>query len=379
MLSASARPLINHRGPEFAALLAGMTRALQDFLRTRGDVFLLTASGSGAMEAAVANTLSSGDKVVVFVNGAFGERFHQILRAYGVDARRVEVPWGRAVDPDVVRDDLARERGKDGSKAVFVTHNETSTGVLNPLKEIAAVVRESGKLLVVDSVSGAGAVDLDVDDWGIDVLVTAAQKAWGAPPGVSMITMSERAWKAFDRSNLPKAYFNLQTYKAQLEKGATPATPAVTVYIALQESLRLMAEEGLDSIVKRHRDLAFATRRGLQALNLAIFADEAFASPTCTAFRMPTRLDSRNLIRVLREEHDTIIAGGQGRLEGQIARVGHMGFVTIQDMLSFFSALELTLRGFNQPVEQGVAISAALRAYAEATQPPARTPVASRR
>jgi len=379
VLSASARPLINHRGPEFAALLAGMTRALQDFLRTREDVFLLTASGSGAMEAAVANTLSSGDKVVVFVNGAFGERFHQILRAYGVDARRVEVPWGRAVDPDVVRDDLARERGKDGSKAVFVTHNETSTGVLNPLKEIAAVVRESGKLLVVDSVSGAGAVDLDVDDWGIDVLVTAAQKAWGAPPGVSMITMSERAWKAFDRSNLPKAYFNLQTYKAQLEKGATPATPAVTVYIALQESLRLMAEEGLDSIVKRHRDLAFATRRGLQALNLAIFADEAFASPTCTAFRMPTRLDSRNLIRVLREEHDTIIAGGQGRLEGQIARVGHMGFVTIQDMLSFFSALELTLRGFNQPVEQGVAISAALRAYAEATQPPARTPVASRR
>ncbi|MDQ3400467.1 MAG: alanine--glyoxylate aminotransferase family protein [Chloroflexota bacterium] len=379
VLSASARPLINHRGPEFAALLAGMTRALQDFLRTRGDVFLLTASGSGAMEAAVANTLSSGDKVVVFVNGAFGERFHQILRAYGVDARRVEVPWGRAVDPDVVRDDLARERGKDGSKAVFVTHNETSTGVLNPLKEIAAVVRESGKLLVVDSVSGAGAVDLDVDDWGIDVLVTAAQKAWGAPPGVSMITMSERAWKAFDRSNLPKAYFNLQTYKAQLEKGATPATPAVTVYIALQESLRLMAEEGLDSIVKRHRDLAFATRRGLQALNLAIFADEAFASPTCTAFRMLTRLDSRNLIRVLREEHDTIIAGGQGRLEGQIARVGHMGFVTIQDMLSFFSALELTLRGFNQPVEQGVAISAALRAYAEATQPPARTPVASRR
>jgi len=379
VLSASARPLINHRGPEFAALLAGMTRALQDFLRTREDVFLLTASGSGAMEAAVANTLSSGDKVVVFVNGAFGERFHQILRAYGVDARRVEVPWGRAVDPDVVRDDLARERGKDGSKAVFVTHNETSTGVLNPLKEIAAVVRESGKLLVVDSVSGAGAVDLDVDDWGIDVLVTAAQKAWGAPPGVSMITMSERAWKAFDRSNLPKAYFNLQTYKAQLEKGATPATPAVTVYIALQESLRLMAEEGLDSIVKRHRDLAFATRRGLQALNLAIFADEAFASPTCTAFRMLTRLDSRNLIRVLREEHDTIIAGGQGRLEGQIARVGHMGFVTIQDMLSFFSALELTLRGFNQPVEQGVAISAALRAYAEATQPPARTPVASRR
>ena len=379
VLSASARPLINHRGPEFAALLAGMTRALQDFLRTQGDVFVLTSSGSGAMEAAVANTLSAGDRAVVFVNGAFGERFHQILRAYGVDARRVDVPWGRAVEPDLVRDELAKEKGRDGAKAVFVTHNETSTGVLNPLKEIAAVVRESGKLLVVDSVSGAGAVELEVDEWGIDVLVTAAQKAWGAPPGVSMITMSARAWKAFEKSNLPKAYFNLQTYKQQLEKGATPSTPAVTVYIALQESMRLMAEEGLESIVKRHRDLALATRRGVQALGLALFADETYASPTCTAFRMPTRLDSRNLIRVLREEHDTIIAGGQGRLEGQIARVGHMGFVTIQDMLCFFSALELALRGFNQPVEQGVAISAALRSYAEATQPAPRTPVGGRR
>lgn len=379
VLAASARPLINHRGPEFAALLAGLTRALQDFLRTQGDVFLLTASGSGAMEAAVANTLSTGDKVVVFVNGGFGERFHQIIRAYGVEARRVDVPWGRAVEPDLVRDELAKEKGKDGAKAVFVTHNETSTGVLNPLKEIAAVVRESGKLLIVDSVSGAGACELDIDEWGIDVLVSAAQKAWGAPPGVSMITMSEKAWKAFDRSNLPKAYFNLQTYKAHLEKGATPATPAVTLYIALQESLRLMAEEGLESIVKRHRDLAYATRRGVQALGLQVFGDEAYASPTCTAFRMPARLDSRNLIRVLRDEHDTIIAGGQGRLEGQIARVGHMGFVTIQDMLSFFSTLEQALRGFNQPVEQGVAISATLRAYAEVTQPPARTPVGSRR
>jgi aspartate aminotransferase-like enzyme len=194
-----------------------------------------------------------------------------------------------------------------------------------------------------------------------------------------MITMSEKAWKAFDRSNLPKAYFNLQTYKANLEKGATPATPAVTLFIALQESLRLMAEEGLESIVKRHKDLAYATRRGIQALGLQVFGDEAYASPTCTAFRMPTRLDSRNLIRVLRDEHDTIIAGGQGRLEGQIARVGHMGFVTIQDMLSFFSALEQALRGFNQPVEQGAAITATLRAYAEATQPAPRTPVASRR
>ena len=379
VLNASARPMINHRGPEFAALMAGMTRALQDFLRTEGDVLLLTASGSGAMEAAVANTLSAGDKAVVFVNGAFGERFVSILKSYRVEARRVDVPWGRALEPDLVRDELAREKGREGAKAVFVTHNETSTGVLNPLKEIAAVVREAGKLLVVDSVSGAGACELEVDEWGIDVCVTASQKAWGAPPGLSIVTMSERAWKAYDRSDLPKAYFDLQAHKAQLEKGSTPATPAVSVFIAFQEALRLMAEEGLEAIVKRHRDLAYATRQGIRAVNLQLFADEAYASPTTTAFRMPSRVDSRNLVRVMRDEHDTILANGQGRLEGQIARVGHMGFVTIGDMTAFMSALEQTLRGYNQPVELGSAVTATIRAYAEATQPPARTPVASRR
>jgi len=372
VLAASARPMINHRGPEFAALLAALTRALQDFLRTQGDVYLLTASGSGGMEAAVANTLSSGDRALVFVNGAFGERFFSICKAYGVDARRVDVPLGRPVEPDLVREELAKEKGKDAAKAVLVQHNETSTGVLNPLKEIADVVRESGKLLVVDSVSGAGACELEVDEWGIDVCVTASQKAWGAPPGIAMITMSENAWKAYERSNLPKAYFDLATYKAALEKGATPATPAVSVVIALQESLRLMAEEGLEAILRRHRDIARATRRGLQAVNLSLFADEAHASPAVTSFRPPTRVDARNLIRVLRDDYDTIVAGGQGKLEGQLLRVGHMGFVTMTDMVAFFSSLELALKDFNQPVEPGQAITAALRAYAESSVQPAR-------
>jgi len=370
VLNASARPMINHRGPEFASLLVGITRALQDFLRTQNDVFLLTSSGSGAMEAAIANTLARADRVLVFSNGAFGERFHQIARSYGVDARRVDVTWGRAVDPDLVRDELAKDKGKDAAKAVLVTHNETSTGVLNPLKEISAIVRDAGKLLIVDSISGAGACELEVDEWGIDVLVSASQKAWGAPPGISVITMSQRAWKAYDRSDLPKAYFDLQAAKSYLEKGSTPATPAVSLVVALQEALRLMSEEGLEAIVQRHRDIAHATRRGVQALGLSIFPDEAYASPTVTAFRTPARMDPRNLIRVMRESYDTIIQGGQGRLEGQIARVGHMGFVTLQDMVSFFSALELALRDLHQMVEPGQAIAACLKAYDEATQPP---------
>ncbi|HEX9438015.1 MAG TPA: alanine--glyoxylate aminotransferase family protein [Candidatus Limnocylindria bacterium] len=378
VLAASSRPLINHRGPEFASLLAALTRALQDFLRTQGDVLLLTSSGSGAMEAAVANTLSRGDRVLVFSNGAFGERFHSIAKSYGVDARRVDVTWGRAVDPDLVRDELAKEKGKDAAKAVLLTHNETSTGVLNPLKDIAEVVRESGKLFIVDSISGAGATEVEVDDWGIDVLVSASQKSWGAPPGVAIVTMGPRAWKAYDRSDLPKAYFDLQQAKASLEKAQTPSTPAVTVFIALQESLKLMAEEGIASICQRHRDLAYATRRGVQALGLQLFADEAHASPTVTSFRSPTRVDARNLIRILRESYDTVIAGGQGRLEGQIGRIGHMGFVTLQDMVSFLSALELTMRDLHQPVEPGQAIAACLRAYDEATQPPPKAKPAAR-
>jgi len=335
-------------------------------------VLTLTASGSGAMEAAIANTLSSGDKVLAFSCGAFGERFAAIAKAYGVDARRIDVPYGRAVEPDLVRDELAKEKGKEGAKAVLITHNETSTGVLNPLKEISAVVRDSGKLLLVDSVSGAGCTELEIDEWGIDVCVTASQKAWGAPPGVAMVTMSPRAWKAYEKSNLPKAYFDLGTYKAALEKAQTPATPAVNVFIALQEALRLMAEEGLEAIIRRHRDLARATRRGLQAVNLQLFADERYASPAVTAFRPPARVDARNLIRILRDDHDTIVAGGQGKMEGQLVRVAHLGFVTLQDIVSFFSALELTLRDLNQPVEPGVAISATLRAYAESTQQPSR-------
>src|SRR2546427_10799681 len=323
VLSATARPMINHRGPEFAALMAGLTRAMQDFLNTEGDVFLLTASGSGGMEAAVVNTLSSGDRVLLFVNGAFGERFAAVCKAYGVEARRVDVPWGRAVEPDLVREELAKEKGKEGAKAVLITHNETSTGVLNPLKEIAEVVRESGKLFIVDSVSGAGAAELEVDEWGIDVCITASQKAWGAPPGVAIVTMSPKAWKAYEKSDLPKVYFDLATYKAALEKAQTPATPAITVYIALQESLRLMAEEGLEAIIRRHRDLARATRRALQAVNLGLFADERYASPAVTAFRPPARVDPRNLIRILRDDHDTIVAGGQGKMEGQLVRVAH--------------------------------------------------------
>ena len=361
VLQASARPIINHRGPEFAALLAAVTRALQDFLQTRNDVLLLTSSGTGGLEAALVNVLSPGDKVIAFNNGSFGERWAAMAKAFGLDVRRVDVQPGRAIEPDLVRDELRKDAT---TKAVLVTHNETSVGVLNPLKDIAPVVRESGKLFLVDSISGAGAIELDVDGWGIDVLVTASQKGWGAPPGIAMVAVSERAWKATETASSPRYYFDFQKAKASLEKGATPWTPAITVVIALQESLRLMSEEGLESIIERHEDLARATRKGVQALGLQLFADELYASPVVTAVRSPARVDSRNLARVLRDEYDCVVAGGQGKLEGQIFRIGHMGFVTIADIIAMFGALELAVRRFNISAEPGTAITAALRAYA---------------
>lgn len=376
VLAASARPMINHRGPEFAALLAGVTRALQEFLRTRNEVLLLTTSGSGGLEAAVVNFFSPGDKVIVFSNGAFGERWAAIAKAYGLDLRRVDVPHGRAIEADLVRDELKKDSGREGPKAVLLTHNETSTGVLNPLKEIAPIVRDSNKLFLVDGVSSAGAVELEVDAWGIDVLVTASQKAWGAPPGVAMLSVSERAWRAAEKAALPRFYFDLGRAKASFEKGETPWTPAITVVIALQEALRLMAEEGLEAIWRRHEDLARATRRGVQALGLQIFADEAFASPAVTSVRSPARVDSRQLVRVLRDEYDTAVAGGQGRLEGQIFRLGHLGFVTIADVTAMLGALELALRRLNHASEPGTAISAAMRAY---VGEPEKVPTGSRR
>ncbi len=369
VLAASARPMINHRGPEFAALIAGITRALQEFLSTRNDVLLLTTSGTGGLEAALVNVLSPGDKVVSFANGEFGDRWASMAKAYGLDVRRVDVPYGRAIEPELVREELKKETGREGAKGVLVTHNETSTGVLNPLKDIAAAVRDSNKLFLVDSVSGAGACELDVDGWGIDVCVTASQKAWGAPPGLAMVTMSERAWKANEKAACPRFYFDFAKAKAALEKASTPWTPAVSIVIALQEALRLMAEEGLEAIVRRHVDLARATRRGCQALGLQIFADEQYASPCVTAVRSPARVDSRNLIRVMRDEHDCIIQGGQGRLEGQIFRLGHLGFVTIGDITAMLGALELTLRRLNQTAEPGTAITAALKAYASEPLP----------
>src|SRR5262245_61518120 len=266
--------MINHRGPEFARVIGEVTASLKRCLRTEGDVLTLTGSGTGGLEAAVVNTLSPGDPVLAVTIGWFGDRIADIASAFGADVERLAFPAGQAADPRRVRERL---RARPETTAVLVTHNESSTGVTNPLPQIAAAVRESDALLIVDVVSSAAAIDVRVDEWGVDVSVSASQKAWAAPPGLAMLSMSERAWAAYRRGRMPRYYWDLGQARAWLEKGQTLATPAISLYFALREALRLLEQEGLEAAFARHARVAARARDGARALGLELFADWAVA------------------------------------------------------------------------------------------------------
>lgn len=329
VLDAMRRPMINHRGPEFARILLEVTDALKRSFRTKGDVLTLTSSGTGGLEAAVVNVLSPGDAVLAVSIGFFGDRFAEIAQVYGADVTKIDVEAGRAVDPEQIRQHLRRH---PETKAVLVTHNESSTGVTNPLREIAAVVRETDALLIVDAVSSLVGIDVRTDDWGLDVVATASQKAWAAPPGLAMISMSERAWRAQAVARMPRYYWDLAQAKSWLERGQTLATPAISVFFALQEALRLIEAEGLDNAIDRHSRVGQRIRAGVRALGLELFADPAVASNTVTAIKAPPGVDGNKIVAAMRDEHGIELAGGQGRFAGKIFRVGHLGWVSESDM-----------------------------------------------
>ena len=340
--------MIHHRRPRSEAHQAAVADDLKHFFPTQRDVFVYTASGTGGMEAAVANTLSPGDRVLSISIGHFGELFATIARIFGAEVTLLEFPWGQAADPDAVRRALA----DDGPfHAVTVTHNETSTGVTNPLEEICRAVREhSDALLLVDSISALGALDLPVDAWGCDVAVTGSQKSWMIPPGLAMLSVSQRAWAAHDRCTSPRFYWSFAAMKKRAAKNQTPYTPAVGLFVALQEALRLMRAEGRDNVVARHRRIGQYTRDGVKRLGLALFPDEAHASNTVTAIRVPEGISPKELRRVMEEEHDVIIAGGQRHLADQIVRIGHLGMVDEADIDDALQAMEksLTKLGFEK-------------------------------
>lgn len=341
IFQAMTRQMINHRGPQFAELIRGLTANLKEMFQTRGDVLILTGSGTGGMEAAIVNTLSPGDKVLSVSNGAFGERFADIAQSFGAEVERLRFEWGSPCDPQAVRQALSQDTG---IKAVLVTHNETSTGVTNDLASISAVVKEFDKLLLVDAVSSLGAIDLPTDAWGCDVVVTGSQKAWMTPPGLAMVSVSQKAWKANAEAKMPRFYWDFARAKRFLEeRGQTPWTPALSTFYALAVALELFQREGLSNIVARHIRVGSKAREGVKSLGLSLLPEDSYASNTVTAIKAPEGLEVRRLLGILREEHGTILAGGQQRLEGKIFRIGHLGYVNEEDIDAVMEALRVAL------------------------------------
>jgi len=340
VLQAMTKQMINHRGPEFGQMLNEITENLKQLFQTKGDVFLLTASGTGSLEAAVVNTLSPGDKVLSVSIGAFGDRFASIAQQFGAEVTPLTFEWGRAADIDAIRKALQNE---PKIKAVLVTHNETSTGVTNDLASISSVVEEFDELLLVDAISSLGSINLPVDEWHCDVAVTGSQKGWMAPPGLAMVSVSQEAWQAHANAKMPRFYWDFSQAKSYLERGQTPWTPAITTVFALSTSLEMMLKEGLPNIIARHARVSKTAREGTKSLGLSLFADEKYASNTVTAVSATDGLDANKLRKILREEHEIILGGGQQRLDGKIFRIGHLGMVTEKDIEAVMSALKVAL------------------------------------
>jgi len=340
VLQAMTKQMINHRGEEFGQILNGVTANLKQLFQTKGDVFLLTSSGTGGLEAAIVNTLSPGDKVLSVSNGVFGERFATIAQQFGAEVIQLRFEWGKAADTDAVRQALQAE---PKIKAVLVTHNETSTGVTNDLASISSIVKEFDKLLLVDAISSLGSINLPVDDWRCDVTVTGSQKGWMAPPGLAMVSVNQEAWQAYETARMPRFYWDFAQAKSYLEKGQTPWTPAVSTIFALSVALEMMLKEGLPNIIARHARVSQATREGIKSLGLPLFAEEGYASNTVTAVRSSDGLDTKKMLRILREEHQVVLSGGQQRLDGKIFRIGHLGWVTEDDIKTVISALKVVL------------------------------------
>ena len=341
ILDSMAGQMINHRGPEFKELLYRVTDRLKQIFETKGDVYIVTGSGTAAMETAIVNTLSPGDRVLNVTIGVFGERFGEIAEVYGANVTTLSFPYGEAVDPNEVRACL---KAAPDVKAVLVTHNETSTGVTNDLEAVAGVVKgEFDKLLLVDGISSVCSLPLQTDGWGCDVVATASQKGWMLPPGLAFFSFNDRAWQAHALSRMPRFYLDASAYKRYYEMGQPPYTPAVSIMFALDLALERILAEGMGTCFERHATVGQMTRDGVRALGLSLLADEAVASNTVTAVKIPEGVDAGELLRRMREEHDVVLAGGQKSLNGKIFRVGHMGLTTAEDIQDVLDSLEVVL------------------------------------
>jgi aspartate aminotransferase-like enzyme len=353
VLQAMAQPMIHHRTPEYEALFAEVRRDLRTLFQCRNEVLMFAASGTGAMEGAVVNALSPGDHAIVVQGGKFGERWAEICQAYGVSVLSVTVPYGQSVQPAMVAEAL---RQAPGAKIVFATHSETSTGAVHDIQALAGIVRRTDALLVVDAITSLGVMDLPMDSWGVDVVVSGSQKALMLPPGLAFAALSDKAWARVPEARLPKFYFNFAKERKAIAENQSAYTPAVSLVVGLRESLRLILAEGLPTVFARHDRLARATRAGVQALGLTLFADHPGAA--CTAVKAPEGIGGDAIVTGLRKRGITI-AGGQGSMKGTMFRIAHMGHVDAFDVLTALGGLEMVLADLGYPVTLGAGVQAA--------------------
>lgn len=356
VLMAMAMPVIHHRAPDFIPVLDSAKKGLQWLYQTKNDVLILSSSGTGGMVGSVNNFLSPGDKAVVINGGKFGERWTKICKAYGINVEEIMVEWGFAVRPEKVEELLKKD---PSIKAVFVQACETSTGVYHDIKSIGEIVKRSeNTVLMVDAISALVAHDLRTDEWGIDVMVGGSQKGVMLPPGLAFVSISDKAWRMSEKSKAPRFYFNFRKEREALAKNQTNFTSAVTLIIGLNQSLKMLQEEGLNEVFRRHATLAEATRKAMKAIGLELYTKES-PSNSVTAVIAPEGYDGQLIYKNLREKYGITAAGGQDQAKGKIFRIAHLGYADTFDVITSVSGVEMVLKGMGYHVKLGVGVAAA--------------------
>jgi serine---pyruvate transaminase len=362
VLAATAQPMIHHRGPDFKATLARVIERLKQVFATENEMLTFTSAGTGVMESAVQNLCSPGDRVLVVSHGYFGERFAAIAEVYGCDLVHLRYPWGESPSADEVGEKLD-EMG--GAKAVFLTHSDTSTGVVSDLRSIAERLNGTDAVTVVDAISSLAAVPLETDAWGLDVVITSSHKALMCPPGLAFASVSERAFETARETASPRYYFDWERTRAKQEKGENPFSPAISLYLGLDVALGMILEEGLRAAYERHVRLGRACRAGVKAMGLELFSPDEDRAAVVTAIRMPSDVDGQAVVLSMRERSGVTIIGGQGELRGKIVRIGHIGYVDVFDVTTALAAFEVAMVEAGADIERSAAVTAALEAFAE--------------
>ncbi|MHB8157456.1 MAG: pyridoxal-phosphate-dependent aminotransferase family protein [Desulfocucumaceae bacterium] len=360
VMAAIARPIIGHRTDEFANMNKRIVERLQIVFQTSNKIFVVTHTGTGGMETAIANAIGPGDKVLALITGHFGERFAKMAKEYGADVDEVSFGWGKCVDLKSVEDKLAA----NSYKVVLSTQNETSTGVTNDIEGIGRLVANTPALLLVDGVSGVGGIEVKMDEWKVDILVTASQKSMMLPPGLAMVAVSDKAWKVVENNKSPRFYFSLPAANKSYEKWNTAYTPGVSLFAGLDVALDMLMDEGMDNVYARHKLLAKAVRAAVKAMGLELYVpDDNYASPVITSVKSPEGIDGDAIRKVLKNEFGVTFAGGQGIVKGKIFRIAHMGFADKMDVIIAISALEMALVRVGFPVELGSGVRTAQEVF----------------